>query len=198
MKKIRITAKQYKRISYLYRVSGFLTIVGLLLGYSVLIGKPTEFLLVFLPYFITKGFYTAQYHATSLKTCFIYSLLVFSFILTIALPKELSISVSIILGCGIAYGSHKIGTIQKKLKDYAYIKPRYEQMAAPRPFSCATCTEEELIQRCKELHYPEAKTQLAIEFFIKKTKHSIIADNFCIEPSSVTMSKWRMKKDLEK
>ena len=53
-------------------------------------------------------------------------------------------------------------------------------------------------QRCKELHYPEAKTQLAIEFFIKKTKHSIIADNFCIEPSSVTMSKWRMKKDLEK
>ena len=197
-KKIRITTKQLNALLFAYRVGGFALIVGLLLGYSVLIGKPTEFLLIFLPYFVTKGFYTAQYHATSLKTCFIYSLLVFSFILTIALPKELSISVSIILGCGTAYGSYKIGTIQKKLKDYAYIKPRYEEMTAPRPFSCATCTEEELIQRCKELHYSEAKTQLAIEFFIKKTKHSIIADNFCIEPSSVTMSKWRMKKDLEK
>lgn len=198
MKKIRITAKQYKRISYLYRVGGFLTIVGLLLGYSVLIGKPTEFLLVFLPYFVTKGFYSTQYHATSLKTCFVYSVMVFAFVTTIAMPKEYSISVSIILGCGIAYGSYKIGTIQKKLKDYAYIKPRYEEMTAPRPFSCVSCTEAELIARCKELHYSEVKTGLAVEFFIKKTKHSIIADRFCIEPSSVAMSKWRMKKDLEK
>ena len=139
----------------------------MLLGYSVLIGKPTEFLLIFLPYFVTKGFYSTQYHATSLKTCFVYSLLVFLFILTIALPKELSISVSIILGCGIAYGSYKIGTIQKKLKDYAYMKPRYEEMTSPRPFSCVSCTEAELIARCKELHYSEDKTELAVEFFIR-------------------------------
>lgn len=198
MKKIRITAKQYKRISYLYRVGGFLTIVGLLLGYSVLIGKPTEFLLVFLPYFVTKGFYSTQYHATSLKTCFVYSLMIFAFVATIAMPKEYSINVSMILGCGIAYGSYKIGTVQKKLKDYEHIKPRYEEMITPKPFSCVSCTEADLIARCKELHYSEVKTELAVEFFIKKTKHSIIADRFCIEPNSVTMSKWRMKKDLEK
>ena len=127
-KKIKITRDKYEKISKLYRFGGFAIIVGLLISFSSLIGKPVEFLCIFLPYFITKNFYAKQYHAKSLKNCFAYSLLIFGFATLTTLPKEISISFSILLGVLIAFISYKIGDIQFKLKDYEYISDRYEKL----------------------------------------------------------------------
>ena len=198
MRRIRVTRRQYRIISYLYRMGGFIAILGLLLGYSILIGKPIEFALIFLPYFITKGFYEKQYHAESLRGCVILSIMIFAFAVTVAMPVEYSISISAMIGLGLAYVSSKAGVIKSKLKEYETIAPAYYAMINKPKFSCASCTEEELIAKCRELRYSEEKTALAIEFFIKKTKQNIIAERYCIEPSSVAMRKWRMKKDLEK
>ena len=76
---IKISRKTYNTISRIYRFGGFAIILGLLLGFSWLVGKPIEFLCVFLPYFATKGLYARQFHARSLKECFALSLIVFGF-----------------------------------------------------------------------------------------------------------------------
>ena len=186
-KKIRITTKQFNALSFAYRVGGFALIVGLLLGYSFLIGKPIEFALIFLPYFVTKGFYSRQWHASSLKQCFVLSLVIFAFLTTIALPKEYSISVAFVLGLLAAYGSYKAGDIQAKLKDYAH------EITATTPFNTDTCTEAELIDRCRALRFSDTNTELAVEFFIRKTPHRVIADRLYIDEKSVTTRKKRMK-----
>lgn len=201
--KIKVTRKQYETISRLYRFIGFSITVGLLVGFSFLIGKPIEFLFIFLPYFISKNFYSKQFHSSSLKHCFTLSLVVFAFALMAAAPSDFSITFSVFLGLMIAFISYKVGIVQSKLHDYDYIEPRYNQLVEfykeatePKSFDTDTCTLDELLSRCNELHLSKDNTDLAVEFFIHKTKHSIIADRLCIDEKSVVMRKMRLKRKL--
>lgn len=203
MKTIKITRKRYTALSKAYRYGGFAIILGLLVGFSWLIGKPIEFILIFLPYFITKGLYTRQYHSRSLRECFALSLGIFAFVLLACVPRETSILFSVLLGLAIAFVSYKAGVVQFKLKDYEYVEPRYNQLVdfyknatEQKPFDVNACTEEELRKRCEELRFSQDNTELAVEFFIKKTKHSIIADKLCIDEKSITRRKMRLREKL--
>lgn len=174
------------------------------MGFAWLIGKPIEFLLIFLPYFLTKGIYTKQYHSRSLKECFGISLFAFGVATFLCVSRETSIVFPVLLGASIAFISCKIGIVQEKLKDYDYIEPRYNDLVAfyenatkSKPFDVNTCTEEELRKRCEELRFSYDNTELALEFFIKKTKQSVIADKLCIDEKSVTTRKKRLKAKLQ-
>lgn len=174
------------------------------MGFAWLVGKPIEFIFIFLPYFLTKGLYARQYHSRSLKECFSLSLIVFALALMACVPSGESIMFSVVLGLAIAFISYKVGVIQFKLKDYEYIEPRYNELVAfyenatkSKPFDVNTCTENELRKRCAELHFSYNNTELAVEFFIRKTKQSIIADKLCIDEKSVTTRKKRLKAKLQ-
>ena len=202
-RKIKITRGQYAALSKVYRFGGFAIILGLLMGFAWLIGKPIEFLCVFLPYFATKGLYARQFHARSLKECFVLSLIVFGFITVFCVSHETSLMFAVLIGLVIAFISGKIGDVQLKLKDYEYIEPRYNWLlrfytkaTEERPFNVEDCTEEELKERCKALHLSAENTELAIEFFVRKTKHKIIAERLCIDEKSVTTRKKRLKAKL--
>ena len=201
---IQVTRKQYAIISRIYRFGGFVLIIGLLMGFAWLISKPIEFLLIFLPYFFTKGLYARQYHSRSLRECFILSLGIFSLAVIACVPHETSISFSVLLGLVIAFISYKAGVVQFKIKDYEYIEPRYNDLVAfyknatkSKPFDVNTCTESELRKRCEELRFSYDNTELAVEFFIRKTKQSVIADRLCIDEKSVTTRKKRLKAKLQ-
>ena len=202
-RKINVTRRQYEIISRIYRFGGFAFVTGLLIGFSFLIGKPIEFILIFLPYFISKNFYTVQFHSKSLKQCFTLSLMVFALATMAVVPSDFSIMFSVLFGCAIAFVSYKFGIVQRKMNDYDYIEPRYNQLVefykeatTPKPFSTDTCSKDELIARCNELKFSKDNTDLAVEFFINRTKHSIIADRLCIDEKSVVMRKMRLKRKL--
>ena len=203
-RKIKITQRQYNALSKAYRFGGFAIILGLLVVFSWLIGKPIEFVLIFLPYFCTKGLYARQFHSRSLCECFALSLIVFALALMACVPKGASITFAAVLGLMIAFISYKVGVVQFKLKDYEYIEPRYNELVAfyenatkSKPFDVNACTEEELRKRCAELHFSYENTELAVEFFVRKTKQSIIADKLCIDEKSVTTRKKRLKAKLQ-
>ena len=202
-RKINVTRRQYETISRIYRFGGFALVMGLLIGFSFLIGKPIEFILIFLPYFISKNFYTVQFHSKSLKQCFTLSLMVFALATMAVVPSNFSIMFSVLFGCAIAFVGYKVGIVQRKINDYDYIEPRYNQLVefykeatTPKPFSTDTCSRDELIARCNELKFSKENTDLAVEFFINRTKHSIIADRLCIDEKSVVMRKMRLKRKL--
>ena len=202
---IKVTRRQYAIISRIYRFGGFAVILGLLTAFSCLIGKPIEFLLIFLPYFFTKGLYPKQFHARSLHECFILSLIVFSLAAMACVPCGTSITFAFVIGMAIAFISYKCGVVQSKIKDYEYIEPRYNKLVEfykkstePKNFNVDTCSEDELKERCRGLHLSEENTKLAVEFFIRKTKQSIIADELCIDEKSVTTRKKRLKEKLNK
>ena len=65
-----------------------------------------------------------------------------------------------------------------------------------RPFDIGSCTESELRRRCRERGLSAENTELAVEFFVKKTRHGELADRLCIAEKSVTTKKNRMKELL--
>jgi hypothetical protein len=84
-----------------------------------------------------------------------------------------------------------IDYIAYKYKDYDDIRCQLN-----KPFSVDTCTKAELLTRCREIGLSEENTNLAIEFFIKKTKQSEIASLLCVEEHTVATRKLRLKKKL--
>lgn len=204
-RKIKITRGQYAALSKVYRFGGFAIILGLLMGFAWLIGKPIEFVLIFLPYFCTKGLYARQFHSRSLRECFALSLIVFALAIMACVPKGASVTFAAVLGLMIAFISYKVDVVQFKLKDYDYIEPRYNELVdfykeatTRKPFHTDTCTEEELRERCAAIHLSQENTELAVEFFIRKTKQSVISDRLCIDEKSVTTRKKRLKEKLNK
>lgn len=189
MKKIRISKRQFQIIVLAYRLTGFSLIMGLLLSYSIFVGKPIEFLLIFFPYFLSKGKYASQYHAKSMVQCMLTSVTLFALLTTFTLPVSFSIQCSGIFGVLTAYISYRVSDAQIKLN-------RYNALIAPKQFNADTCTKDELIQRCTELKFSKENTELAVMFFIDKTKQSIIADLLHIDEKSVTTRKKRMKAKL--
>ena len=146
-----------------------------------------------------------QWHSDSMKQCLLLSLGIFAIGVSITLKKSQSIVFSLLIGLIMAYISCKAGIIKFKLEDYAFIEPKYNQLVEwykeftkPKIFNTETCTLDELIARCNELHLSQENTTLAIEFFIKKTKQSVIADMLCIEEVSVARKKLRLKQKLNR
>lgn len=191
MNKIRVTRKQYNRIILAYRISAFLLVLAVLIGYSLHLGRSIEFLLIFLPYFVSKGWYQKQYHSKSLKKCCLISIAVFAFAVTMVVPRQFSINCSSAVGTSIAYASYKVADINERLD-------RLDKLTEQKPFSVDNCTESELLDRCCELKLSEENTNLAVHFFIKKTKQSVIAEQLCIDEHSVAVRKRRLKVRLNR
>ena len=103
MNKIRVTKRQFERIKLAYRVIGFCMIVSLLFAFSLLVRKHIEFAFIFLPYFLTKGLYSNQWHSDSLKECYLLSLGLFAFDVCFVLPKSFSIAFSLFIGVSVFF-----------------------------------------------------------------------------------------------
>lgn len=64
------------------------------------------------------------------------------------------------------------------------IKKQTEQ----KPFNVDTCSKDELILRCKQIRLSSHNTDLAVAFFIDKTKQSIIAEQLCIDEKTLCLT----------
>ena len=150
--------------------------------------KPIEATCFCVAHVVIRANFDKQYHSSETRIClFITSLVVFFGIL-LCLPIDISLLSTIPIAFSVAFVGYLI----------AYkIEVEKEKAAATKiPFNTDTCTEAELIDRCRSLHFSDINTELAIEFFIRKTPHRVIADRLCIDEKSVTTRKKRMKSKL--
>lgn len=162
----------------------------LIVGYSVfflsvfslglLLGKLIETIFVICGYFSTRFVVPRIKHFDNTRKCICVSTLTFLIAISIlSIPTEISVVNAVGIGAIIPFVMYLESVILDKPK-----------------FSVATCTEKELLDRCKQLSLSEENTNLAIEFFIKKTKQSIIADKLYINEKSVQIRKKRLKDKL--
>ena len=125
-----------------------------------------------------------------------YCLLITNFIIWLCISQSRVLSVSLLSTLLEAFSVCWIGCIiQHKIIISKEVSVLRKELA-PKPFNTDTCSKEELLIRCKQLRLSTSTTDLAVAFFIDKTKHSIIAENLCIEEKSVIMKKMRLKQKL--
>ena len=127
--------------------------------------------------------------------CRVITGVVFFFGVSFVLSFEFSMFSAILINYFIGW----VGFTKKQADTYELKYNRLkEKLEKNKEFNTDTCTEQQLIARCRELHFSEENTNLAIEFFIKKTKQSKIADELCINEKSVQTRKQRLKEKLNK
>lgn len=118
------------------------------------------------------------------------------FALWCAIPRELTLSYWLL---STIFDSFMISWIASSLQEKITLTIEYKEKRLSdinKPFNVDTCSREELLIRCKELHFSKDNTDSAIAFFIDKTKQSVIADELCINEKSVAQHKFRLKKRL--
>lgn len=153
---------------------------------AVITGKYIETIGLFVSFVSLRYSFDKTWHSKSFWRCIEISCLVF--VVSIAFVPNKGVS---LLAC-VAFGLF-IDYVAYKYKDYEDIR-----FALNKPFSVDTCTKAELLTRCREVGFSQENTELALEFFIKKTKQSIIADRLCITEESVHKRKLRFRKKLNK
>lgn len=149
-------------------------------------GKFIETIGLFVSFIYLRYAFEKTWHSKSFWKCIQISCIVFVIAILFVPNKEISILACILFGLMIDY-------IAYKYKDYDDMR-----LIVYKPFNVDTCTEAELLTRCQEIGLSEENTKLAFEFFIKKTKQSVIADLLCINEKSVQIRKKRLRQKLNK
>lgn len=152
----------------------------------VVTGKFIETAGFFASFVALRYAFDKTWHSKSFWWCIFISCVVFVLAILIVPQKGVSILSCIVFGLVVDFVAYKY-------KDYEDVRAELF-----KPFSVDTCTEAELLTRCRKLCLSEENTNLAVEFFIKKTKQSVIADKLCINEKSVQIRKKRLKQKLNK
>ena len=170
---------------YSVRIFLYLIVFGAIFTHAYLIGKIEESVSVLVSYSLLRWSFPTTWHHKKTLNCAIYSILIFTALNTLALPFTISLFSAVILSLLLTYGLYKLQVL-------------IDNQIVVRNFCTDNCTEQELLQRCREVGLSEENTALAIEFFIKKTKQSIIADRLCVEEHAISTRKLRLKQKLNK
>lgn len=170
----------------LFQLSTYGIVFATIALMAVITGKYIETIGLFASFVALRYAFEKTWHSKSFWWCIFISCIVFVFSISFVPNKGVSILACIAFGLCIDYVAYKY-------KDYEDIR-----LELYKPFNVDTCTRAELLTRCREIGLSEENTELAIEFFIKKTKQSEIANLLCIEEHAVSTRKLRLKKKLNK
>lgn len=186
LKRVRIKAKTKVLIEfYFVRTFLYFLIFSTIFTHAYLVGKVGEGITMLIAYSLLRWCFPTTWHHKKTLNCAVYSIMIFTTLNNLALPFAVSILSSVVLALALTYGLYKLQVL-------------LDNQTVIRYFCTDDCTEEELLARCKEIHLSEENTKLALEFFVKKTKQSKIADDLCINEKSVQIRKKRLKEKLNK
>lgn len=172
-----------------------LIVIAFLFMSAFIFDKYIESILFCISHHLIRCAFKKQFHSGKTAVCLTFTIGIAWIGISNTLPLELSIVSSIPICFIISF----LGFIaQDRLDLYIVNKELKQKLENKGEFNTDTCTKDELIARCKELGFSQETTNLAIEFFINKTKQSKLADNLCINEKSIQQNKRRLKKKLNK
>lgn len=171
---------------FIKTVVGYLVILLALFSVSWLCDKVINTIIILMSYGGTRWVFPLTYHAKTDTGCIMFTIACFSIAIIIALPINLSIVASVIVGMATS--------------TFLFFLQYFFDLKASRKVD----DKEDFVKKCKELNYGELKTEMAIKFFVEKLKTKEVWTWLCdekheyVEYDSVYQAKWRMRKELFK
>lgn len=188
MKKIKLTANQFKVLSNIYSKGGFIFVLSIIIAFGINIGAIYQCLVILACFFFTQVWFPHQAHSTKFKYCILFSITLFAALSYVAVQFKYSYTISAIIGVTLTFVSAKIANIQIKLNNYSKLQfaydtlsAEYEKVKPSKEFDILTCSEEELVLRCRELNFTQENIQFCIAMFIKKQS----VKNYVLEHSDL-------------
>lgn len=194
----KLKAKTKIAIKFYFRlISGYSTFFIIIFLFSFLLNKTLESAFVIFGYFGTRFVVPKIKHFNTSQKCITVTILTFIFSIgVLCISKHLSLIWSGCVGTCLPLIMYAESLLFDKKYDYNQLVEFFETNTICKKFSVDNCTQDELIERCKQINLSDLNTKLAVEFFIKKTKQSILADKLCVNENSVSKRKQRLKQKL--
>lgn len=167
-------------------VMGYVVILVALFSVSWLFDKVINAVIILMSYGGTRWVFPLTYHAKTDRGCIMFTIACFSIAIIIALPINLSIVASVIVGMAIS--------------TFLFFLQYFIDLKA----STKVTDKEAFIEKCKSIGYNDLKTEMAIKFFIDNEKPKDVwlwlleTKKSDIEWDSVRRLKCVMKKELFK
>lgn len=121
---------------------------------AFILNKWVEGVIFFICHWLIREQFPKQYHCTSHAMCRLITSIVFFFGVSFCLPLALSLFSAI----PICYFISWVGFTKKQADDFEIKYERLKQeLEKKSEFNTDTCTETELIERCKELRFSDYK-----------------------------------------
>ena len=141
-------------------------------------------IILFISYTFLRWCFPTTWHHNRTMCCITYSIITFCVCANLSMKVQYSILSSVIVSLTLTFGLYKLQT----LIDNSVVTK----------FDADTCTEADLLKRCRELKFSARQTRLAVEYFIKKKTHNAVADEESIDVESSWKAKNRLKNKLNK
>ena len=167
-------------------VMGYVIILVALFSVSWIFDKVINTIIILMSYCGTRWVFPLTYHAKTDRGCIMFTIACFSIAIIIALPINLSIIGSVIVGMVIS--------------TFLFFLQYFIDLKA----STKVTDKEAFIEKCKSIGYNDFKTEMAIKFFIDNEKPKDVwlwlleTKKSDIEWDSVRRLKCIMKKELFK
>lgn len=171
---------------FIKTVVGYLVILLALFSFSWICDKVINTVIILMSYGGTRWVFPLTYHAKTDRGCIMFTIACFSIAIIIALPINLSIVASVIVGMAIS--------------TFLFFLQYFLDLKASKKVT----DKEDFIAKCKSCGYNELKTEMAIKFFIDNEKPKDVwlwlleTKKSDIEWDSVRRLKCIMKKELFK
>lgn len=166
-------------------------VLSIIALFAWLFDKEIEAVCFCLAHFVLRPKMEKQYHKDTTRGC----LMLTAAIIFLGILFSIPIGSTLLVSVPLAFFVSWIGYIVQDRIDLQ-IENKQLQKNAHKQFNPETATEEELIARCRRCGFSEDNTMLAVEFFIKKTPHKILADRYSWQIGTAAIKKQRMKKLL--
>lgn len=185
------------RFFFKYQFLNYAIIIFSILFCSYLFNKWIEGLAFCVAHCIIRYKMNFVYHSKN------YCIQITLFIIWCCIPTVAYVNTSLLSAIPIAFFICWIGNVVQEKNNIKFENNQlvienaeYVERLKPKPFNVETCSRDELLARCSEIGLSSSQTELAVEFFIYKTKQSILADKFCVDEHAITKHKYRLKKKL--
>lgn len=166
-------------------------VLSIIALFAWLFDKEIEAVCFCLAHFVLRPKMEKQYHKDTTRGCLMLTAAIIFFGILFSIPIGSTLLISVPLAFFVSW----IGYIVQDRIDLQ-IENKQLQKNAHKQFNPETATEEELVARCRRCGFSEDNTMLAVEFFIKKTPHKILADKYSWQIGTAAIKKQRMKKLL--
>ena len=168
-------------------------VMGSVFIIATIFDKYIEAVCYLIAFFSLRYTFPKTYHSDSIVICMSITIAMFSLSIAFCPPIYSYILISILLALTECFMLWFI----KDRQDLKEFKNTYTS------FKLETATEEQIINRCKLLHYKKDKIDLAVRFFADKWSNKQVFDWLCenklyVEYDTVIKYRYRMSKQLKK
>lgn len=183
--------REFKIELFFYNLPQLLLVFACVFVVAYIFKKYIEAVVFLITFFVMRYKFKTTFHYENILYCLATTILLFSLSVAFSPPIAVSLFGAVLMGFADTWA---LWFIQDRF-DLKLFK------ANSLKFSLDTATEEQIIARCKMLHYKKDKIDLAIKFFVEKLGNQQVYDWLCerklyVEYETIAKYRYRMAKDL--